>query len=92
MHHAATEGLLLARRGDAEGSERRFLESLRIAADTEFLVTHGDLWLARSEAQDGLGDTAGAVAAARQALACFERKEQLPPIQTAQARLAELGG
>ena len=92
MHHAATEGLLLAHRRDSEASERQFLESLRIATDTEFLVAHGDVWLARSLAREVLGDTAGAVASARQALACFERKEQLPPIQTAQARLAELGG
>jgi tetratricopeptide (TPR) repeat protein len=92
MDHAAVEGLLLARQGDSEASEGQFLEGLRIAATTELLVDHAELWLVRSLAREILGDAAGSLAAARQALAYFERKEQVPPIQIALARLVELGG
>jgi len=91
VFHGAAEGLLLAQRGDAKGSDERFRESLRIAADTEFSVDHADIWLARSEAQRELGDTAGAIASARQALVLLEQKEQRPPIRIVLARLAELG-
>jgi len=91
MAHGAAEGLLLAHLGDAEGSDQAFREGLRIASDTEFSVDHADIWLARSEAQAGLGDTAGATASARRSLALLEQKEQRPPIQIVRARLAELG-
>ncbi len=92
LYHAATKGLLLARRGDSEGSERQFLEGLHIAATTELLLDQAELWLVRSLARQSLGDNAGALSAARRSLACCERKEQIPPIRTARARLAELGG
>jgi hypothetical protein len=75
---AAADGLLFARREDSEGSERRFVERLRIAARTEFLLAHGDLWLARSLARETVVDAAGALAAAGRALTFFERKEQRP--------------
>jgi class 3 adenylate cyclase/tetratricopeptide (TPR) repeat protein len=92
IYHAATNGLLLARRGDSEGSERQFVEGLRLVAPTEWLLDEGEVWLTRSLAREALGDTAGAVTAATKALACCERKEHVPPIQLARARLAELGG
>ncbi len=92
MYLAAAQGLLLARQGDSVGAERHHLESLRIADGTEFLQDHGDVWLAWSSSCELLGDTAGAVAAARQALVCFEREDLLPPIQTARATLARLAG
>jgi tetratricopeptide (TPR) repeat protein len=90
INHAAADGLLLAHRGDRDGSDRRFEDGLRLAITTEFLPVQGELWLARSFAGESLGDKAGALTAARQALACFERKEHVPPIQTAQARVADL--
>ena len=90
VNHAVAEGLLLAHRGDAESSEQRFEAGLRSAAATEFLMAEGELWLARSFARESGGDAAGALTAARRALACFERGEQLPPIQTARTRIAGL--
>ena len=54
-------------------------------------MAEGELWLARSFARESLGDATGALVAARRALACFERGEQLPPIRTARTRIAELG-
>ena len=88
--HAAIEGLLLAHQGDSEGSEQQFTQGLRIANLTEFLPATGELWLTRSLARDSLGDTAGALTAAREALACFQPKGFVPMIQTAEARIAEL--
>ena len=90
--HAATRGLLLAHRGDSEGSEEQFAEGLRIAHTTEFLPAQAELWLARSLARECLGDAGGARIAAREALECFERKELVPPIRIARARIAELLG
>jgi class 3 adenylate cyclase len=90
--YATADTLLLAHQGDSEGSELSFLEGLEIVDATEFLPVKGELWLTRSFARESLGDTAGALAAAQQALACFERKGQIPPIRTAVARVASLGG
>ncbi len=90
--YATTEGLLLAHRGDSQGSERRFAAGLRIVASTEFLLLHGDLFLNRSLAREQLGDTEGALPAARDALDCYRRKEFIPPIQIAEARITELTG
>ena len=90
--YATTEGLLLAHRGDSQGSERRFAAGLRIVASTEFLLLHGDLFLNRSLAREQLGDTEGALPTARDALDCYRRKEFIPPIQIAEARITELTG
>ena len=90
--YATTEGLLLAHRGDSEGSERRFAAGLRLVASTEFLLLQGELFLNRSLARKQLGDMDGALTAARDAQDCFRRKEFIPPIQMAQARITELAG
>ena len=90
--YATTEGLLLAHRGDAERSERRFAAGLRLVARTEFLMLQGELFLNLSLAREQVGDTDGAFTAARDALDCFRRKEFIPPIQMAQARITELAG
>jgi tetratricopeptide (TPR) repeat protein len=88
MHYSGTEGVLCAHLGDADGARRHFVDSLRIASGTDFAVDHGDLWLARSEAQAALGDRAGAVESAQEALAIFRRKGQAPPIRVTEAQLA----
>ena len=72
--YATTEGLLLAHRGDSEGSEQQFAAGLRIVASTEFLLLQGELFLNRSLARKQLGDTDGALTAARDALDCFRAK------------------
>ena len=90
--YATTEGLLLAHRGDSEGSERRFAAGLRLVASTEFLLLQGELFLNRSLARKQLGDMDGALTAARDAQDCFRRKEFIPPIQMAQAMITELVG
>lgn len=87
---AAADGLLFAHQGDSDGSERQFVDGLRIAAGTDLLLDQGEVWLARSYARGSLADAEGALTAAKEALACFERKGQVPPMQTAQARVAEL--
>ena len=78
--YATTEGLLLAHRGDSEGSERQFAAGLRQVASTEFLLLQGELFLNRSLARKQLGDMDGALTAARDAQDCFRRKEFIPPI------------
>ena len=90
VNFAAAEGLLLAHRGDSDGSEATFEAGLRNVEATEFLMATGELWLARSYARESLGDGPGALAAAEQAVACFERGHQVPPIRSARARVAAL--
>ena len=48
--------------------------------------------LKQSLAREEVGDVGGALAAAREALHCFKRKEFIPPIQMAQAMITELVG
>jgi class 3 adenylate cyclase/tetratricopeptide (TPR) repeat protein len=88
----AVEGLLLAHAGDASGAEAAFEASLAVAATTEFLPEIADIWAARSVARELTGDTSGALDAARQALACCERKGSVPPLLLAERRVAELEG
>lgn len=92
IFYAATAGLLLAHQGDSEGSEVQFIESLRIANMTEFLPITGEVWFTRSLARGSLDDPVGALTAAREALARFERKGFIPLIQTSLARIADLTG
>jgi tetratricopeptide (TPR) repeat protein len=88
IYHAAIECLLWARRGDPARSEARFDEGLHLARDVDIVFVHTDLWLVRSTALEVLGDLAGALTAARSALAAAEREGFVPPIRLARDRVA----
>ena len=89
IFQATAEGLLWARRGEGARSEARFIEGLQLADEAEFLHTGAVLWLARSIAREVLDDSAGALAAAREALAAAEREGFVPPIRLIGARVAQ---
>jgi hypothetical protein len=89
---AAAEGVLLARRGDVESSDSAFAEALTLAAQTDSLRDVRDLWLARSDAREMVGDSMGALQAAREALALAERQGFVPQLRVAQARVAACEG
>jgi hypothetical protein len=84
---AAAEGVLLARRGEVAASESWFAEGLTLVARTDLLRDARDLWLARSDAREILGDSVGALGAAREALLLAERQGFVPQMRVAQARV-----
>jgi hypothetical protein len=85
---AAAEGVLLARRQEVEASESVFAEGLLLVARTDSLRDARDLWLARSDARELVGDGEGALEAAGQALALAERQGFVPQLRVARARVA----
>ncbi len=85
---AAAEGVLLARRGEDAASESRFAEGLALVVRADSLRDARDLWLARSDAREILGDGIGALAAASEALVLAERQRFVPQLRVAQARVA----
>ena len=86
---ATAEGLLWARRGDPARSDARFDEGLRRVLDTDFAERGVELLLVKSVAREILGDPAGALAAARAALAAAERQGFVPPVRLLGVRVAE---
>jgi hypothetical protein len=86
---ATTEGLLLARRGDGEASERRFEDALALGSPDGFSEGFIDMWLTRSTARELLGDSGGALDAARQAAVAADHKGLVPLVRAAHARVAE---
>jgi len=65
---------LLARRGDHDEAKRVAEEAVALAERTDALVDHGDACVALATVLGGAGDTAGARAAAEQAVGLYERK------------------
>ncbi len=88
----SAESLLLARRGDAAAAAERFEATLAVALRTEFVTELARLWADRSVGLELLGDRAGALAAAREALAVWERRGEVPAVEAARRRTAALGG
>ena len=68
------QGRLLARRGAFEEAEALVDEARSTAGDTDFLSLQGDAAMDAAEVARLAGNTTGSGAAARDALACYERK------------------
>ena len=76
---------LLARRGELPAALRVSEEAVALAAQTDWLMDHGDALMARAEVLDAGGDRAGALATVRDALARYERKGCAPSAERAHA-------
>jgi len=76
---------LLARRGELPAALRLSEEAVALAAQTDWLMDHGDALMARAEVLDAGGDRAGALATVRDALARYERKGCAPSAERAHA-------
>jgi tetratricopeptide (TPR) repeat protein len=76
----AVRGRVLARRGELAEAERVAREGVAVAAATDYIVQHGDALLALAAVLDAKGAHDEAVAARRQALELFEKKEAVPRV------------
>ncbi len=76
---------LLARRGELPAALRVSEEAVALAAQTDWLVDHGDALMARAEVLHAAGDQAAALATVRDALALYERKGCAPSADRALA-------
>jgi len=85
--YSVVEGLLLARRGEEAQSEQHFAEGLRLLRDTDFAMCTRDLWLARSDARQALGDAEGALACALEALRVAEHQGFVPALSSVRERV-----
>jgi len=83
---------VLARRGDATEAERLALEAVAIGDETQMLDAQADAYADLGEvlAREARSDEAGA--ALGQAIARYERKENLVMVERTRSRLAELAG
>jgi tetratricopeptide (TPR) repeat protein len=85
-----TSGLVLARRGELAAAEALVREAVAFAAESDFLVYHGDALLDLGEVLALAGRTDGSAAALEEAAALYERKGALLMVERAAARLVEL--
>jgi class 3 adenylate cyclase/tetratricopeptide (TPR) repeat protein len=81
---------LLAHRGDLAEAERLATEALELAGTTDDLNSHGDALCDLAEILVASGRTDEAVAMVEQALARYERKQNIVMAERARARLADL--
>jgi class 3 adenylate cyclase/tetratricopeptide (TPR) repeat protein len=86
--YAMAEGLLLARRGEGTRSEERFEQGLLLLRATDFAMCTRDLWLARSEAREVLGDPEDALRCAREALEVAAHQGFVPALRAVRERVA----
>jgi class 3 adenylate cyclase/tetratricopeptide (TPR) repeat protein len=82
-----TRAGILAVRGEAAEAERLALEAVEVAARTDFLDMHGDALLTLADVLQGSGRRDEAVAAARDALALYERRGNVVSAARARAML-----
>ncbi len=82
---------LLARDGKLEEAEELAREGVAIAAETDLLWFHGDALLDLADVLKVAGRFGEASSAAREALALYERKENVASAATARAVVEELG-
>jgi tetratricopeptide (TPR) repeat protein len=73
----AVRAQILAKRGDLAQAERLAHEAVEIAARTDFIVLHGDALLALAKVLRASGAAEESNAALQEALALFERKENV---------------
>jgi tetratricopeptide (TPR) repeat protein len=74
----------LARRGEFDQAERLAAEALSFAGESDFLNAHGDAYLDLAEVLELAGRPSDALIALDQAIALFERKENI--VSAARAR------
>jgi tetratricopeptide (TPR) repeat protein len=84
-------GLVRARQGDAVNAVRLAREAVDLAAQTDYLVLHGDACFALGQVLQEAGSSDEAVAALRDALELFERKRNTPQAERTRALLRDLG-
>jgi class 3 adenylate cyclase/tetratricopeptide (TPR) repeat protein len=87
----ALRGEVLARRGEFVAAERLTREAVQVIALTDGIDFQGDVLMSLAEVLRLSGRDADAVPVARDALACYERKENLMSAARARAALQELG-
>lgn len=80
---------ILARRGELDAAERLARDAVALAARTDYLVLHGNALLALADVLRRAGAEDGAAAALREALALFERKENVPLTERTRALVAQ---
>jgi tetratricopeptide (TPR) repeat protein len=91
--HARTRtvhALILVRERELAEAEGLAREAVGIVAQTDAIVLHGDALLALAEAQRASGASEASKGALRQALALYERKENVVQAHQTRALLAEL--
>jgi tetratricopeptide (TPR) repeat protein len=81
---------ILARRGDFDEALRLALEAVSWYEGSDYIDLLGDALMDLSEVLDMSGDQAAALAAAREALAKYQQKGDVPATATARKRIAEL--
>jgi class 3 adenylate cyclase len=87
----ATRAKILARRGELEAAQELCRDAVAFAATSDFLLAHGDALMDFAEVLELAGDQPAAAAAARDAMACYERKGSVLAVERASARLDRLG-
>jgi tetratricopeptide (TPR) repeat protein len=80
----------LARRGEHAEAERLAREAVTVGEATDMLSDQGDAWADLAEVRALAGRPEAAAEALEQALARYERKENVVMAERARARLAEL--
>ncbi|HEY8722366.1 MAG TPA: adenylate/guanylate cyclase domain-containing protein [Gaiellaceae bacterium] len=83
--------LVRARQGDTVNAVRLGREAVDLAAQTDYLVLHGDACFALGQVFQEAGSTDEAIAALRDALELFERKRNIPQAERTRALLRDLG-
>ena len=87
----ALRGEVLARRGEFVEAERLTREAVEVIALTDGIDFQGDVLMSRAEVLRLSGRDADAVPVVRDALACYERKENVMSAARARAALQEWG-
>jgi len=84
------QALVLSFRGDHPEAERLAREAVEISADSDMLEIQGDCHYDLAQVLEAAGRREDAVAALREALALYERKEIVPLARRVRERLATL--
>jgi tetratricopeptide (TPR) repeat protein len=84
------QALVLSSRGDHTEAERLAREAVEISADSDMLELQGDCYHDLAQVLEAAGRREDAVAALRDALALYERKEIIPLARRVRERLATL--
>jgi tetratricopeptide (TPR) repeat protein len=90
IRSGATMASVLASRGSLEEAERLAREAVELAEPTGYLAERADMWARLGEVLRMAGNTAGAREAFEQALALYERKENLVAAERVRQELAAL--
>jgi class 3 adenylate cyclase len=83
--------LVRSRQGDAVNAVRLAREAVELAAQTDYLVLHGEACFALGQVLQEAGAGDEAVVALREALELFERKRSIPQAERTRGLLRDLG-